>query len=50
MTNAQSIFGGVVWMAIAGVLMLGALRPEQDGAKPAAHMASTNAADAVASA
>jgi hypothetical protein len=46
MTNAQSLIGGVVWMAIAGVLMLGALRPGQDEAKvgPAHQVASTHAA------
>jgi hypothetical protein len=46
MTNAQTLLGGMVWMAIAGVLMLGALRPTQDEAKAgAAHqLASTHAA------
>jgi hypothetical protein len=52
MTNAQTLLGGIVWMAIAGVLMLGALRPTQDEAKAAAahQVASTAAAGEAASA
>ena len=51
MTNAHSIAGGMVWMAVAGVLLLGALKPEVDTSKATAptHQvasASTPSADA----
>jgi hypothetical protein len=31
MSNAQSVFGGIVWAAIAGILMFQAVAPERIG-------------------
>ena len=36
MTNLQSIGGGMVWMAVAAVLMLATFEPVSPGEQPAA--------------
>ena len=48
MTNMQSLAGGVVWMAVAAILMLITFEPVSIDEKPAAGFQATASAEAPA--